>query len=106
VRRSRRSVPETLGASSSMLDTALRVNYCETRCHSVVSFFIQPVSYQQLSQLTHLIPFERANFGRLQVEPFRDVFSRKDVMAACDTLAATHAIQKSPRLLEGYVRVR
>ncbi len=32
VRRSRRSVLETPGASSSMPDTALRVNYCETRC--------------------------------------------------------------------------
>jgi len=29
-----RSVPETPGASSSMLDTVLRVNYCETRCES------------------------------------------------------------------------
>jgi hypothetical protein len=27
-------VPETLGASSSMLGTALRVNYCETRCQT------------------------------------------------------------------------
>jgi hypothetical protein len=35
VRRSRRSVPETLGASSSMLGTALRVNYCETRCQKL-----------------------------------------------------------------------
>jgi hypothetical protein len=35
VRRSRRSVPETPGASSSMLGTALRVNYCETRCQLI-----------------------------------------------------------------------
>jgi hypothetical protein len=28
-------VPETPGATSSMLDTALRVNYCETRCQLI-----------------------------------------------------------------------
>jgi hypothetical protein len=31
-------VPETPGASSSMLDTALRVNYCETRCQKPSSW--------------------------------------------------------------------
>ena len=57
--------------------------------HSAASFSIQPVSYQQLSQLAYLITFERAFSSRLQVEPFRDVFSHEDVMAAHDSLAET-----------------